>query len=170
MPPQDAIDRLRTLGFLLKDVTRLYTRRFEERAQGLSLTLAQCKALSYLEGNEGVSQKRLAELTELDPMSLVRILDRMEADGWVERRSDPEDRRARSLCLTAKAKPILEHIATLAKETRAEALQGLSEEERTQLTKLLARVHENLSSQKPRSAQSSTAADVHSGRKVRSGR
>lgn len=138
------MDRLRTLGFLLKDVTRLYTRRFEERAQDLSLTLAQCKALSYLESNEGVSQKRLAELTELDPMSLVRILDRMEADGWVERRSDPEDRRARSLCLTAKAKPILEHIAAVAKETRAEALQGLTEEERAQIMRLLARIHENL--------------------------
>jgi MarR family transcriptional regulator, transcriptional regulator for hemolysin len=144
------MDRMRTLGFLLKDVTRQYTRCFEERAADLSLTLAQCKALSYLEDNEGVSQKRLAELTELDPMSLVRILDRMEADGWVERRSDPQDRRARSLWLTSKAKPILAHIAALVKETRAEALHGLSEEERTQLTRLLARVHENLISVRPR--------------------
>lgn len=163
------MDRLRTIGFLLKDVTRLYTRRFEERAQGLSLTLAQCKALSYLESNEGISQKRLAELTELDPMSLVRILDRMEADGWVERRADPEDRRARSLCLTAKARPILEHIATLGKETRAEALQGLTEEERTQLMRLLTRVHENLISLKTRSAQPHEGADAH-GKAARGGR
>jgi DNA-binding MarR family transcriptional regulator len=166
------MDRLRTIGFLLKDVTRLYTRRFEERAQGLSLTLAQCKALSYLESYEGVSQKRLAELTELDPMSLVRMLDRMEADGWVERRSDPADRRARSLCLTAKAKPILEHIATLAKETRAEALHGLNEEERTQLTRLLARVHENLISLKSSAAEPNEPAEAQggAGKAVRAGR
>jgi DNA-binding MarR family transcriptional regulator len=153
------MDRLRTIGFLLKDATRAYTRRFEERAAGLSLTLAQCKALSYLEGNEGVSQKRLAGLSELDPMSLVRILDRMEADGWVERRSDPQDRRARSLWLTAKARPILDRIATMAKETRAEALHGLSEEERAQLSRLLARVHENLISLKPRAASAQVALE-----------
>ena len=89
-----SVDHLRQLGFLLKDVSRRYTRRFEERAQSLSLTLPQCKALIYLQDSEGVSQKRLAELTELDPMTLVRILDRMEADGWVQRRFDPSDRRA----------------------------------------------------------------------------
>jgi MarR family transcriptional regulator, transcriptional regulator for hemolysin len=143
------MDRLRTIGFLLKDVTRLYTRRFEEHAQDLSLTLAQCKALSYLERHEGVSQKRLAELTELDPMSLVRILDRMEADGWVERRPDPQDRRARTLWLTAQARPVLERIEMMARETRAEALKGFAENEREQLARLLARVHENLSSLKP---------------------
>lgn len=140
------MDRLRAIGFLLKDVTRLYTRRFEERSQDFALTLAQCKALSYLVRNEGVSQKRLAELTEIDPMSLVRILDRMEADGWVERRLDPQDRRARTLWLRAAAGPVLERIEMVAKETRAEALRGLAESEREQLTKLLVRIHGNLSS------------------------
>ncbi|HTX24549.1 MAG TPA: MarR family transcriptional regulator [Steroidobacteraceae bacterium] len=143
------MERFPGLGFLLKDVTRLYTRRFEERAYGLALTLAQCKALAYLSRNEGVSQKRLAELIEIDPMSLVRILDRMEADGWVQRRSDPEDRRARSLILTEKAKPILDHIWRLAGETRTEALEGLSPDERTALVALLERVHDNLLALKP---------------------
>jgi MarR family transcriptional regulator, transcriptional regulator for hemolysin len=143
------MERFPGLGFLLKDVTRLYTRRFEERAYGLALTLPQCKALAYLSRNEGVSQKRLAELIEIDPMSLVRILDRMEADGWVQRRSDPEDRRARSLILTEKAKPILDRIWQLADETRAEALEGLSPDERTALVELLERVHENLLALKP---------------------
>lgn len=136
-------------GFLLKDVSRLYTRRFEERAQALSLTLPQCKALAYLEKNEGVSQKRLAELMEIDPMSLVRLLDRMEADGWVERRSDPDDRRARSLVMTEKARPIIELIWQVAAETRAEALADLSDSERTLLLELLERVHVNLLALKP---------------------
>ena len=143
------MERFASLGFLLKDVTRLYTRRFEERADRLSLTLPQCKALAYLSKNEGVSQKRLAELIEIDPMTLVRILDRMEADGWVQRRSDPDDRRARSLVLTEKAKPILDHIWQLAAETRAEALEGLSTPERNALAELLERVHENLLALKP---------------------
>ena len=133
-----------TLGFLLKDVTRLYTRRFEERAQALSLTLPQCKALTYLARNEGVSQKRLAELIEIDPMSLVRILDRMEADGWVERRADPQDRRARCLVVTERARPIIDLIWEIVAETRAEALAGLNEAERSQLMMLLERLHANL--------------------------
>ena len=72
-----SLDRFRQLGFLLKDVSRRYTRRFEERAQRLALTLPQCRALIHLQSNEGVSQKRLAELADVDPMTLVRILDRM---------------------------------------------------------------------------------------------
>lgn len=133
-----------TLGFLLHDVTRLYKRRYEERAAGLSLNLQQCRTLYLLARNEGISQKKLADLAELDPMTMVRTLDRMEADGWVERRSDPEDRRARSLSVTNKAKPVLEQILSTASQTRSEALQGLSNEERTQLMSLLDRVHENL--------------------------
>jgi MarR family transcriptional regulator for hemolysin len=155
------MDLNRQLGFLLKDASRRYSRRFEERAQALSLTLPQCRALLYLETNQGVSQKRLSELTELDPMSLVRILDRMEADGWVQRRFDPADRRAHTLWLTPRAKPVLDHIAQLIAETRAEALLGLSSEERSKLLELLERLHTNLSSlppipaEKPQSARSS---------------
>src|SRR5690348_12296342 len=149
------MDLNRQLGFLLKDTSRRYTRRFEERAQVLSLTLPQCRALLYLESNEGVSQKRLSELTELEPMTLVRILDRMEADGWVQRRFDPADRRAHTLWLTPKSRPVLEHIERLIAETRAETLQGLSSEERARLIELLGRVHANLSSLPPLAAEKS---------------
>jgi MarR family transcriptional regulator, transcriptional regulator for hemolysin len=153
------MDRHANLGYLLKDVTRLYTRRFEERAQGLGMTLGQCKALSVLSRNEGVSQKRLAELTEVDPMSLVRILDRMEADGFVQRGSDPQDRRARSLRITEKAKPTLEQIWRLASETRAEVLHGLDDRERTVLVELLERMHANLVALKPLAPSRSAAGE-----------
>jgi MarR family transcriptional regulator for hemolysin len=146
------MDRYQNFGFLLKDVSRLYTRRFEERAHALALTLPQCKALAFLAKNEGVSQKRLAELIEVDPMSLVRMLDRMQADGWVERRSDPEDRRARCLFLTEKAKPLVDEIWRLAAETRAETLQGLATQEREVLMELLERLHANLLALKPLAA------------------
>jgi len=86
-------------------------------------------------------------------MTLVRILDRMESDGWVQRRFDPADRRAHSLWLTFKAKPVVEHIWQLIHETRAEMLRGLSADERTLLVTLLERVHSNLTSLPPLSPQ-----------------
>src|SRR5579863_2852687 len=103
-------ERLRNFGFLLKDVSRRYVLRFEQRARELSLTLPQCRVLVRLAEHEGVSQARLAELTQVEPMTMVRILDRMEADGLLERRPDPADRRARRLYLTAKVRPLLEQI------------------------------------------------------------
>jgi DNA-binding MarR family transcriptional regulator len=88
-------------------------------------------------------------------MTLVRILDRMEADGWVQRRFDPADRRAHTLWLTPKSKPVLEHISHVIAETRAETLHGLSNEERGNLIELLERVHANLASLPPVAAAKS---------------
>jgi DNA-binding MarR family transcriptional regulator len=139
------MDRLRNFGFLLKDVSRRYVLRFERHAAELSLTLVQCKALTQLEKNEGISQARLAELTEVEPMAMVRILDRMEADGVVERRADPDDRRARRLHLTAKARPLLEEIWRLAALTRAEAFAGIPRANRDAFMDVLERLDASLS-------------------------
>ncbi len=113
------MNKFREFGFILKEVTRLYTRRYEERARALGLTLPQCKVLVYLARNEGVSQAQLSELTEVEPMSLVRILDHMEEEGLLERRASPLDRRARSLFLRAKAKPLEDFIWTISDISRA---------------------------------------------------
>ncbi len=143
------MDKHPIVGFLLHDVTRLYKRRFEQRSAQLSLTLSQCKTLSLLSRNEGISQRQLADLADIDAMSIVRILDRMEADGWVERRADPQDRRARRLAVTAKARPILDQILEMGAATRAEVLEGLDVERRDQLVSLLEKVHTNLQGLKP---------------------
>lgn len=135
------MERLRNFGYLLKDLGRLYTRRFEERAEALQLTLPQCKALGHLSRNEGISQTRLAELAEIDPMSMVRILDYMQAEGWIERRADPHDRRARCLYVKDKARAILNEIWQLADEMRMEFLGDLSEEECLRLIDMLERIH-----------------------------
>jgi len=132
------------LGFLLDDVAHLYTRRFEEHAQELSLTLTQCKALAALAHCGGVSQRRLAEISETDPARLVRILDRLEAVGWAERRSDPQDRRAHLLAITESAKPVVQSIWQIVRNTNTEALRGLTGDELHLLMNLLARVHANL--------------------------
>src|SRR6266850_7643420 len=137
-------DRLRNFGFLLKELSRRYVQRFEVRAREIALTLPQCKVLVRLEKNEGVSQARLAELAEVDAMTMVRILDRMEADGLLERRPDPADRRARRLYLTAKAKPLLDEIWRLSDATRAEVFAGIGKNERDVFIGVLERIHANL--------------------------
>jgi MarR family transcriptional regulator for hemolysin len=146
-------DRVRNCGFLLKEVSHRYTLLFEQRAKQFPLTLSQCKALVRLEKNQGVSQARLAELAELDPMTMVRILDRMEADGLLERRPDPEDRRARCLYLTAKARPLLDQIWQLADVIRAEIFAGVAKSEREVFMSVLEHMYEKISELESKSAQ-----------------
>src|SRR5579871_3566195 len=144
MPPPN--ERLRNLGFLMRDVSRLYGRHFERQARELELTLAQCKVLAHLSRNEGISQARLAEFTETDPMTLVRTLDRMQEDGWIERRPDPTDRRAHRLFLCDTARPIVEQIWTISGRTLEQAFAQLNAAESEQLVALLERVHTTLQS------------------------
>jgi MarR family transcriptional regulator for hemolysin len=142
-------DPHRTFGYVLKDTSKLYVQRFEERARELGLTLPQCKALVYLALSEGISQVELGNAAEIDPMSMVRILDRMELDGWVERRADPNDRRARRLYLKPKAKPLLEAVDRVASATRDEALAGFTQQEADLLVAALEKVRHNIASLQP---------------------
>ncbi len=138
------MDNLREFGFLLKDVSRLYVQRFEERAKTLGLTLSQCKVLVYLARNEGISQVRLGALTEIEPMSLVRILDQMEAQGWLERRADPADRRARCLFLKPKAKPVEDGIWSVSDVTRSEAFAGIARQHAKLLIEMFEKIRANI--------------------------
>jgi len=143
------LDLDRSFGFLVNDVARLFGRRFSHNSRRLGLTRAQCRTLSYLARNEGINQAGLADLLEIRPMTLVRQIDRMEDAGWIERRPDPADRRARRLYLTAKARPVLSRIWNVANETRDEAVARLSADEADQLLDLLLRVHDTLSNRVP---------------------
>jgi DNA-binding MarR family transcriptional regulator len=138
-----------TFGFLLKDVNRLNVQRFEQRAAALRLTLSQCRVLLHIANNEGTSQVQLAGFTDIEPMTLVRILDRMESDGWLERRIDPVDRRARSIFLTAKGKPLVDEIWRMVEQTRQEAFAGISNKRAALLISLLQKVRENFASLEP---------------------
>lgn len=134
-----------TIGFLLNDAARLMRRDFERRARPLGLTRAQWQMMFHLARNEGCNQATLAELLEVEPITLARLIDRLEASGLVERRADPNDRRARLLFLGAHAHPLLEELRAVGAETRESALAGINEEERTQLMTLLTRIRCNLS-------------------------
>jgi MarR family transcriptional regulator for hemolysin len=156
------LNPLRTFGFLLKETSRLYGQRFEQRARALGLTLPQCKALLHLAENEGISQVQLGELTDLEPMTLVRILDCMESDGWLQRRNDPADRRARRLYLQPKAKPLVDEIWHLVDLTRREAFAGLPRKHADLVIELLEKIRTNFASLEALPAR--TEAALHGGR------
>lgn len=138
----ETTDLNRAVGFLLGDLARLLRRDFDRRVQQLGLTQAQWRALMYLARNEGATQASLAEILEIQPISLARLLDRME--GWVERRPSPTDRRAFQLYLTAAAAPLMQQIHDIGAITRDVALAGLNADQRELLTEMLLTVKENL--------------------------
>lgn len=133
-----------SVGFLVNDVARLLRRNFNRRAQELGLSQAQWQALAYLSRQEGVNQVSLAESLEIQPMTLARLIDRLQEAGLVARRPDPGDRRAFRLYLTAAARPLLDQMWDLAAETRAEAMAGLADGRRQALIESLRHIRRNL--------------------------
>lgn len=133
-----------TLGFLLHDATRLVRRRFELRGQAFGLSSAQWRLLVHLVREGSASQARIAELLEIEAISVSRLVDRMEQAGWVERGSDPADRRVRLLKPSEKAVGAFAAVKAVAGEIYDQALEGLSAEEREILMRGLALVAANL--------------------------
>lgn len=151
-------DPNRSLGFLLHDVSRLLRRNFNRRAEKLGLTQAQWQTLAHIARCEGIRQVQIADLLEVQPITLSRLVDKLAAAGWVERRPDPQDRRAVQLYLTAKAQPLLEDIRALATESRAEAFVGFTDAERERLIDSLLALKCNLQ----KADQDACAAEVSS--------
>ena len=134
-----------SIGFLISDTARLMRRRFDQRARHLGLTRAQWQVLAHLQRNEGINQIGLADLLDIEAITLCRTIDRMEEGGWVERRPDPNDRRARLLFLTERARPFIADMRAIAEEIYAEALAGLPADTRQTLTEILTAMRTNLS-------------------------
>ena len=134
-----------TIGFLLNDAARLMRKDFERRTRPLGLTRAQWQRLFHLGRFEGCNHATLADLLDVEPITIARTIDRLELSGLVERRPDPGDRRARLLFLGERAHPLLEQLRALGAETREIALAGIDEDERTLLMTLLTKMRANLS-------------------------
>jgi MarR family transcriptional regulator, transcriptional regulator for hemolysin len=136
----------RTLGFVINDVARLMRKRFEQRARAaaLGMTRAQAAVLANLARQEGINQVSLAQILELEPITLARLLDRLQAAGLIERRPDPKDRRAHLLYLTESAYPLLDHIFALAAAVREDALAGIPEQDRNLLLEMMIAMRVNL--------------------------
>jgi len=148
MPEYDAY-LTRSLGFLLADTSRLVRERFDSRARTLGLTRAQWRVLSQLRRREGINQTALAEIMEIESITLGRHIDRLEEKGWVERRPDPKDRRAWLLYFKEEVQPILDRMREFSEQTRLEALAGLSEDERDRLIETLLEIKANMMDLEP---------------------
>jgi MarR family transcriptional regulator, transcriptional regulator for hemolysin len=134
------------LGFLLHDVARLMRKRFEQHARGLGLTRSQWQALAYLSRNENISQIGLADLLDVEPITLSRIIDRLVDTGFVDRVPHVSDRRVWCLHLTEAGRNKLEQVYAPGDKTRSETLAGISETDRARLIKTLSAMRANLSS------------------------
>jgi DNA-binding MarR family transcriptional regulator len=133
-----------TLGFVLHEVARLLKRSFERKAKALGLTRSQWQTLVYLNVHEGIYQGKLADILEIESITLVRILDKLEARGLIERRRHPTDRRMWQLYLRDEARPLIAEMQKIGNETRAEALAGVSAEDRARLLETLTTMKGNL--------------------------
>lgn len=138
-------DGTERLGFLLHDAARLMRKRFEARASAYGLSAAQWRLLVRLVKDEGVAQARLAELLEIEPISVSRLLDRMEEGGWIERRLDANDRRVRMIFPTAKSREAFAEVKSMAGEVYEEALAGLPAPIRRATIEGLTAIVDNLS-------------------------
>lgn len=138
----------RNLNLLLHDVARLLRKQFEQtaRARDLGLTRAQASVLGHLSRQEGINQVGLAQTMEIEPITLARLLDRLEEAGFVERRPDPSDRRARLLRLTPAAHAVLERIRAISDEVLDYACAGIPADRRAMLAEVLTDMRGNLSS------------------------
>lgn len=138
-----------SLGFLISDVSRLMRRRFDERARAIGVTRAQWRTLVVLSRNEGINQGGLADLLEVEPITLCRMVDRLAEAGLVERRRDPADRRAWRIHLTDAARPLLGQLRGIADQMIAQALEGISADRQAALFETLHDLQSNLSNPSP---------------------
>jgi DNA-binding MarR family transcriptional regulator len=135
-----------SLGFLLADVSRLMRRAFQQRLAGSSLTLAQARALVHVSRHEGVRQVDLADMLEVQPITLARLIDQLANAGLVERRADPADRRAYRMFLTPAAASHLAAIRQVATAIQADALRDLDDQQAVIFSFVLRKIRDNLSS------------------------
>ena len=136
----------RAFGFLVHDISCLFKRRFERGARqlGLPITRQQAAVVLNIAGNEGVSQAEVATWLGIEPIALVRMLDKLHEEGLVERRAHPTDRRVRTLWLTPAAAPVIERILAINEAIRHEAFSHLPPETRELLIEVLGQIKNNL--------------------------
>ena len=133
-----------SLGFLISDVSRLLRRVYDRRVEPLGLTRAQWRVLVHVYRRAGVSQTALAQILEIEKPTLGKLVDRLEQKGWVERRVDDRDQRARRLVITEQARPLIDQMEELAEAVHTDALDGVGDDESDHLHDTLMTVKANL--------------------------
>jgi DNA-binding MarR family transcriptional regulator len=134
-----------SVAFLLSDASRLFRRAFNAQARAHGVTGPQWRLLAILARRPGLNQGTAADLLEVEPITLSRMVDRLEAQGLTERRPDPTDRRAWRLYITDAAQTVLQDIRGISDSIADTALHGFSSEEREAYMRMTARFRDNLS-------------------------
>jgi MarR family transcriptional regulator for hemolysin len=119
-------------------------RAFDRRAANLGVTRAQWRVLVKVSRSPGLRQVEIADMLDIEPITLCRIIDRLEESGLIARRRDPDDRRAWLLELTEKAEPLVGKLRGIANELLTDAFAGLDDEEVVKLRAMLAKIRENV--------------------------
>jgi DNA-binding MarR family transcriptional regulator len=127
----------RDLMILLHDVARMQRTRFDRWARSYGLTRAQGVILARLYRQPGLSQIEMAAICEVEPITVGRLVDRLEARGLIERRPDPDDRRIRRLHLLPPSEPILARIEDYRADVNTYLLSGVSAEARETVVNVL---------------------------------
>jgi MarR family transcriptional regulator for hemolysin len=134
----------REIAITIMDVARMLKTYADQRGRRFGISRAQWVVLARLDRTEGLKQSELAEILDLQPISLTRLLDRLAGNGLIERRPDPHDRRANRLYLTPAAKPLLAQLAALGQDMMDTVLDGLDEQADARLLHDLGRIKDNL--------------------------
>ena len=138
-----------SLPYLLSDSSRLLRRAFDARVRALGMTSPQARLLLVLHVTEGENQGYYAERLEVEPISLTRMIDRMEEAELIERRRDPADRRAWLLFLTERSRQVIDQVSACLAELEDEMLTGLDAPQRDALARMLETIRENFSTTRP---------------------
>ena len=136
----------REFAFTIMDVARLMKTYADQRARQFGISRAQWAVLMRIDRNEGLKQSELADMLDLQPITLTRLLDRLSENGLIERRADPNDRRANRLYLKPAAKPLLGRLANLGAGMMETVLDGISSTSIERMLKELSAVKDNLRS------------------------
>lgn len=133
------------IGFLLADNSRLTRWAFDQQVREIGVTGPQARLLLNLNRRPGENQGFYAEQLEVEPITLCRMVDRLEEAGMVERRRDPTDRRAWQLHLTEKSQKVVAKLQQRVDSLVEDMLSGLTSQERADFARLLKAVGTNLS-------------------------
>ena len=133
-----------SFGYLLNDVTLLFRKHFDRRAVNFGMTRAQWRATKVIHHRPGLSQTELAEYLEMEPIAVGRVIDRLQAAGFVERRPDVKDRRTWRLHTTEQARAIVDDMELIARDLRRDATVGIDHDDLRQALAVMEQIKSNL--------------------------
>jgi MarR family transcriptional regulator, transcriptional regulator for hemolysin len=142
--PVPRLDPYESLGFLCNLTFKAFVSVLEHKLRGTQVSRAQFLALAHLTALGPLSQRELSSLLSIAPATAVRLVDRMERDGWVTRQSDPDDRRVKRVVPTERAAEVWEEVSKSGRATLEQAYQGIPPEEIEAVKRVLERVRRNL--------------------------